>query len=372
MTTPLRITACYRLRVPAPDVAHRAQQLALEQSIEMLSASVTERYVLDAMVARVDDVTTNSDGTSTARLALSAESVGDDAGQLMNMLFGNCSLQPDVELIDVDVPAALARVWGGPNHGVAGMRQHTGTLHRPLTCTALKPIGMPAEALAHMCGVFTHAGIDVVKDDHGWANQRSAPFAERVRLCQRAVAEGNAGRSHGRTLYAPSLYGHHGEMRKQIELARREGVQSVLIAPMVCGVATLVALKHEFEDIIFIAHPSLGGLRIAPQALLGKLFRLFGADAVIFPNHGGRFTYPREVCHAIARHNTQPWHELLPSLPTPAGGMRVERAAEMVGEYGLDSMLLIGGALLAAREQLLARSIEFVNAVAAAAEEIAA
>ena len=65
------------------------------------------------MVARVDDVTAHGDGTHTARLALSAETVGDDAGQLMNMLFGNCSLQPDVELIDVDVPAALAACGAG-------------------------------------------------------------------------------------------------------------------------------------------------------------------------------------------------------------------------------------------------------------------
>ena len=69
---PLRISATYRLSVPAHDGAYRAQQLALEQSIEMLAASVTDRHVLDTMVARVDDVTKNGDGTHTARLALSA------------------------------------------------------------------------------------------------------------------------------------------------------------------------------------------------------------------------------------------------------------------------------------------------------------
>ena len=369
MTDPLRISASYRLRVPAADGTHRAQQLALEQSIEMLATSVTDSRVLDSMVARVDEVVADGDGTCTARLALSAETVGDDAGQLMNMLFGNSSLQPDVELIDVDVPAALARVWGGPNQGIAGMRQLTGAFGRPLTCTALKPIGSTLEAMAQMCSVFTQSGIDVIKDDHGWANQRSAPFAERVRACQQAVAAANAKRSHGRSLYAPSLYGHYGEMRTQIELARHEGVQLVLIAPMVCGVATLVALRREFGDVMFMAHPSLGGLRIAPQALLGKLFRLFGADAVIFPNHGGRFSYSRDVCHSIARHNTQAWHDLKPALPTPAGGMSVNRAAEIVAEYGRDSMLLIGGALLSARERLAERSTEFVNAVAVAAAE---
>ncbi|MEO8188483.1 MAG: hypothetical protein ABI580_14095, partial [Burkholderiaceae bacterium] len=63
MTDPLRISATYRLRAAAGDGTHRAQQLALEQSIEMLASSVTDRHVLDTMVARVDDVTTDADGT---------------------------------------------------------------------------------------------------------------------------------------------------------------------------------------------------------------------------------------------------------------------------------------------------------------------
>ena len=146
---PPRISATYRLRA-ACDGARRAQQLALEQSIEMQAAAISDRWVLDQMVARVDEVTAHADATHTARLALSAETVGDDAGQLMNMLFGNCSLQPDVELIDLDVPADLASVWGGPNHGIAGLRRHTGALQRPLTCTALKPIGSSVAAGEHV------------------------------------------------------------------------------------------------------------------------------------------------------------------------------------------------------------------------------
>ena len=371
MTDSLRVSATYRLRASSGEASHRAQQLALEQSIEMLASSVTDQHVLDSIVGRVDSVTAEPDGTHIARLALSAETIGDDAGQLMNMLFGNSSMQPDVDLIDVEVPPTLARLWGGPNQGIAGLRQHTGAFGRPLTCTALKPIGSRLEALAEMCSVFAESGIDVIKDDHGWANQRTAPFEERVRTCQQAVAKSNAGRQ-GRTMYAPSLYGHHGQMRSQLELARREGVQLVLIAPMVCGVATLVALKREFTDVMFIAHPSLSGLRISPAVLFGRLFRLFGADAVIFPNHGGRFSFSRDACDAIARRNTEPWHDLKPALPTPAGGMSLDRTAEMVCEYGCDSMLLIGGALLEAREQLAARSAEFVNAVAAAADAVPA
>jgi len=365
------ISAVYRLNVSPAMAAHRAQMLALEQSVEMPLEAVTDRRVLDEVLARVDRIEPQADGTSLARLQLACESVGEDAGQLMNMLFGNCSLQPDVELVDIEVPASLAQAFGGPNLGIDGLRRLTGAVGRPLTCTALKPIGSTVDQLADLCRTFAQAGIDVVKDDHGWANQAGSPFAERVAACQRLVQEANAA-SGRRTLYAPSLYGTHVQMQRQIELARTHGVGAVLIAPLVCGVATFNALKREHPDLAFIAHPAFGGAaRIAPPVLLGKLFRLFGADAVIFPNHGGRFTYPVQTCQDIARNNRAPWHGLHPALPVPAGGMSVERVPEIRREYGVDTMLLIGGSLLIAREKLAERSRAFVEAVAAP-DEVAA
>jgi len=102
--------------------------------------------------------------------------------------------------------------------------------------------------------------------------------------------------------------------------------------------------------------------------LLGRLFRLFGADAVIFPNHGGRFSYPATVCQGIAHNSRAPWHGLRPALPVPAGGMSVERVPEIKREYGADTMLLIGGSLLMARERLGERCRDFVDSVAAADE----
>jgi ribulose-bisphosphate carboxylase large chain len=354
----------YRLHVAAGQAARRAELLAVEQSIEMPPEAVGDRRVLDEVLARVERVESQADGTSLARLQLASETVGEDAGQLMNMLFGNCSLQPEVELLDIEIPAALAGAFGGPGLGIDGLRRMTGVAHRPLTCTALKPIGSTVEQMAALCRAFAGAGIDVIKDDHGWANQRSAPFAERVAACQRAVREANDS-SGRRAVYAPSLHGTQVQMQRQIELARRHGVTAFLAAPMLCGVATFNALRQEHPDLALIAHPALGGLRIAPPAVLGRLFRLFGADAVIFPNHGGRFTYAAETCQAIARGNRDPWHGLRRSLPVPAGGMSVERVPELKREYGADTMLLVGGSLLNAGERLAERSRAFVEAVAA-------
>lgn len=369
-----RVLATYRLRVPADHSARRAEDLALEQSIEMPAAAVRDERVLHEVVARVEDIEPQPDGSSLARLALSAESIGTDAGQLMNMLFGNSSLHTDVTLEQVALPPALAHRFGGPNHGAAGVRALTGAQGRALTCTALKPIGSTVAALAALTRTMAGAGIDLIKDDHGWADQTSAPFDARVTACQAAVDEANARRGDGgRTLYLPSLSGHHGQMQRQIEFARQRGVRGFLVAPMVCGVATFNALAREHRDCVFMAHPALAGAgALAPPMLLGTLLRVFGADAVIFPNHGGRFSYAPATCQAIALAARQAMPGVRPALPVPAGGMSVERAAEIVREYGADTVLLIGGSLLIARDQLAQRAEAFVGAVRAAGDAAAA
>jgi ribulose-bisphosphate carboxylase large chain len=323
------------------------------------------------VVAQVESVATQPDGSALARLALSAESIGDDAGQLMNMLFGNSSLHGDVEVIEVQLTRAMATIFGGPSLGIEGLRDLTRARGRALTCTALKPIGSTVTELARMTGVFADAGIDVIKDDHGWAARGQASFEQRVVACQREVERANRGRP-GRTLYAPALSGTLDALRQQLHFAQDHGVRALLVTPMIVGVSSVQALRRESPGIAFLAHPALAGNQIAPEALLGTLFRAFGADAVIFPNHGGRFSYTRATCQAIAARLRVPQSGLLPALPVPAGGMSVERVPEIVADYGVDTMLLVGGSLLIAREKLAVRSREFVDAVGAASSEAAA
>ena len=361
----------YRLQGVGAEATRRAEALALEQSIEMPVEAVVDDRVLRDVVARVEAVEPQADGTSLARLALSAESVGGDAGQLMNMLFGNSSLLDDVRVVDVQPTATLSSHFGGPQLGIDGLRRLTGVTGRALSCTALKPIGSTVADLARMTRVCGEAGLDVIKDDHGWAADARASFQERVVACQREIDAMGRGRST-RTLYAPAISGSLDDLRDQILFAQAHGVSMVLVAPMIVGVANFSALRREFPSMGFLAHPALAGNQIAPPALLGTLFRLFGADAVIFPNHGGRFSYTPDICGAVVERLRAPMHGLKAALPVPAGGMSVERVPELVAEYGHDAMLLIGGSLLIARDELAARSRAFVDAVAAASSEVAA
>ena len=356
-----RIVATYRITAPPAEAAARAQALAIEQSVEMPLEAIHDRRVRGEIVADVRDIRESRDAFEVD-IAIAASTTGHEASQLANMLFGNCSLQPEVELLDVHFPPGYELGFPGPRYGIAGLRTATGARDRPLTCTALKPQGAPVEHLAALAHTFAAAGIDVVKDDHGIANQAYGPFEERVPAVQKAIARANR-ETGGRTIYAPTFSGGPGALAAQARVAKECGVHAALVAPMLVGLPAFVEMQVEL-DIPVIAHPAFAGAgRIAPHLLLGTLFRLLGADATIFPNHGGRFSYSRDNCLAIAHAARKPWHKVRPALPVPAGGMSVERVPEMVADYGKDTMLLIGGGLLAGGEGLLERSRAFVAAV---------
>ena len=356
-----RILATYRITAPESESRARAQALAVEQSVEMPLSAITDEAVLRDVVATVESIQPQANGFDVV-LGIAPSTTGREASQLMNMIFGNCSMQPEVELIDVAFPDGFAKSFPGPRYGVEGIRTVTGVKGRALTCTALKPQGSPIEYLAQLARTFTLAGIDVIKDDHGIANQAIHPFEQRVVAVQKAVSDANR-ETGGNTIYAPTFSGGGLSLREQARVANDHGVKMALVAPMLVGIPAFVELQVDLA-IPVMAHPAFAGAtRMAPPVVLGKLFRLFGADATIFPNYGGRFGYSRETCLEITRVAREPSHGMRPALPVPAGGMTVDRVEEMVGDYGADTMLLIGGGLLSAREHLLEKTREFVRKV---------
>ena len=357
------LEAVYHVRSDARSIEARAHAIAVEQSVEMPIEAIDDEAVLSGVVGRVLQIDELDPGVFEVRIALSADTVGEDPGQLINMLFGNTSIQDDAVLFDAEFPAELNSVFGGPRQGLSGLRARVGARHRALTCSALKPQGLSPEALAALAGKFAQGGIDYIKDDHGLADQAYSPFARRIAAIAPAV-QAIADASGRPAKYVPSLSGDLDCMRRQLAAAEDAGLDTVMIAPMIAGLSNCHRLVREHPNFAYLAHPALAGAsRIAPPFLIGKLFRLLGADAVIFPNHGGRFGYTPETCRQLAAAARAPWAGLRPSTPTPAGGMGLDRVPEMLDFYGPDTMLLIGGALLSRRERLVDATAEFVAAV---------
>ncbi len=421
-----RFHALYRVHCRPDVIAARARALALEQSIEMPIEAVRDERIRSQIAGEVVSIEAVAGAADRfeVTIALAVATTGAEPGQLLNMACGNCSLQPDVELLDLELPPALLAAMPGPRFGSAGWRRIVAGLpvtdragggcqgsarndagrgnddgpgaenpaggvstrpetlaqespRRPLSCTALKPQGLDAGALAALAYVFARAGIDVIKDDHGIADQDSAPFARRVPRIQRAIARANRDKHAAggalaghHSIYAPSLSGGPSRIARHLSIAREEGVGALLCCPLILGVPVFAEMIRAEAGVPLLAHPALAGLRIAPALLLGRLFRLFGADATVFPNQGGRFALSRDECLAIAQRAREPLGGHLPCLPVPAGGMRVERIEEIVHTFGADTMLLIGGDLLGAGPALAERAAAFVQRLARTAQPL--
>ncbi|HUB66433.1 MAG TPA: RuBisCO large subunit C-terminal-like domain-containing protein [Candidatus Methylacidiphilales bacterium] len=365
----LRVT--YHVTAPGkPELDERVESLLLEQTVELPREALRDKFVLENIVGRL--VSTDAIGMELHRVIIDFPIIAtaDDPAQLLNVLFGNSSIQEHVLLADLALPSdwpGHKNALPGPQFGSAGLRKIVNVPERALTSTALKPIGLSLERIAQLCGLFAQEGIDIIKDDHGLANHSFHPFRERVRACQKALHEAN--RATGRrSIYAPNLIGTPSTVLEQLRFAEEEGAGAVMIAPMLLGLPFMAEFVSRHAHVPVIAHPSFGGAtRTSPELLYGKLFPLYGADATIFANFGGRFAYSRETCGKLARALTSPGIPgLIPSLPMPAGGIKYQQVADVLSFYGREVILLIGGGLYLAGDDaaLRARVQEFVRHVA--------
>lgn len=374
----VRVRVLYRFSGAAAQggrdaVAARAEGVALEQSVELPRAAVPPAVAARGIVGQIESLDEVGPGLFAAWISYPVGNAGGSPAQLLNVLFGNTSLQADVTLADMELPPALLAAFAGPHFGMRGLRAILDVVQGPLTCTALKPLGLDAAELAALCTRFARAGIHVIKDDHTIADQHYAPFAERVRQCAQAAA--HVADETGRpVLYVPHVSGAPATLHVQAAQARDAGLRAVMVAPMLVGLPAFAELVAAYPDLAFLGHPALGGAwRIAPELLFGKLFRLAGADAVIFVNYGGRFGYTPAACRALADALRSPWGGLAPAFPVPSGGMTVERVPELLRFYGPDTLLLISGDLFDGRpaengDWLDARSRAFVRAARPRAE----
>ncbi|HEX2954188.1 MAG TPA: RuBisCO large subunit C-terminal-like domain-containing protein, partial [Bacillota bacterium] len=209
-----------------------------------------------------------------------------------------------------------------------------------------------SERLASMAFQCALGGIDIIKDDHGLTNQVFAPFEDRVARCAEAVARAN--RETGRhSIYVANITAPADQILYRARIAKERGAGGVLVSPGLAGfdLIRLIASDPSIGLPIF-SHPAfLGSYVTSPEngishaALFGQITRLAGADAVVYPNYGGRFSFSREECQAIARGTEEAMGPIKPIFPCPGGGMSLDRIGELSEVYGKDAIFLVGGGL---------------------------
>ena len=373
-----RLRLTYRL-APLPDapgagrpsaaVRARAEAVARESTLEV-PEGVAPDDIEARLLGRVESLELAGDGSVHAVLTHTTDILDGGLPQLLNVIHGNISMLPGVRLVDAELPDDVLSAFPGPRFGVAGLRERVGEPTRPLVASALKPVGLGPAELARQASAMARAGLDVIKDDHSLADQRSAPFLDRVRAVAEAVATENA-RGGGRTLYMPNVTGPVERMQARAEAARDAGAGGVLISPGLVGLEAMRALAAGPVELPIMSHPSRADVGtgrdtgVAPDLHFGLLHRLAGADMVVYVNAGGRFDWPVETCLALNDRLRTPLGRLRPAFPIPAGGVDRDRAPRWFELYGPDVLLLIGGSLLR-QPDLESAARELVEAARAA------
>lgn len=349
-----RFSVRYRIIAGSLDEAEsRAANIALEQTVEIPRDVVPKGYIEDEILGRVESVAAEADASFIARVSYSPDSVGNQLPQLVNVMFGNSSMQKGLKVVGLDLGATLRVRFPGARFGVAGVRERAGRPTGGLICPVIKPQGSDADTLADIAYACALGGADVIKDDHGLTNQTMAPFRERCEKLSAAVTRANR-ETGGHCLYMPNIAGQSDEFLAFARFAKDAGAGGVLVMPGLFGFDPVLQLAGaDWFDLPLMAHPTFLGAHVLSDSfgfshamMFGVLQRLAGADISIFPNVGGRFGFSAGECLSIAEACRTTDGIGKPIFPSPGGGMSVDRAQDMRAMYGDDVVYLLGGSLL--------------------------
>ena len=157
----------------------QANKIAHEQTVELPASYVSETYaeIADHVVGKLVGLEkyTSEEEEDRWKITISyhEDTTGLELPQFLNVVFGNTSIKPGVQVNDFRLSGGLVRAFPGPRFGASGLREACGVEEgEPMVMTALKPMGLSVEELARQTYEFAKGGIDIIKDVHGLANQR--------------------------------------------------------------------------------------------------------------------------------------------------------------------------------------------------------
>lgn len=364
MNHSFRVT--YKIRIsPGEDLEQKLTDICVEQSVEMPPEVVPEKLAKE-VIGKVASYEPIQDRVWLARIDWPLNNTGMEAAQFINILFGNISMKHGIRIIDVEW-TALTDFLPGPRFGIEGLRKKWAIPERALSCTALKPMGSSPEDLGRLSYEFAMGGIDIIKDDHGLANQTYARFEERVKACVKAIDSANrqTGQKH---FYFPNITGDPYQVLIRYRKAKELGADGVLLIPQICGLPVLARLRDEIDDLPIMAHPAFSGSYIihpyegfTPACYYGGLWRNLGADFVIYANEEGRFSFSRKECLSINTYCRETIPGVAACFPTPGGGINRNKMDKWLSLYGKDTVYLIGGSLYKHPDGIRQASLELTS-----------
>ncbi|MGU3495421.1 ribulose-bisphosphate carboxylase large subunit family protein [Xanthobacteraceae bacterium A53D] len=371
-----RIEADYLLETPvSPEKA--AEVMAGEQSSgtfvaipgetpelkERSAARVVKLTILDENVparalpspgAREGEKVTRAKVTLSWPLA----NLGPCLPSLMATVAGNLFELRQVsglKLLDIRLPEAFAKAYGGPKFGIEGTRRLSGITSGPIIGTIIKPsVGFDAAQTAALVKELCEAGIDFIKDDELQGDGPACPFDDRVREVMKVI-NAHADRTGKKVMFAFNLTGDLDQMRRRHDLVKAQGGTCIMASLNSVGLTGMIELGRMTELPIhahrngwgyLTRHPLLGFSYVAWQ----KIWRLAGADHMHVNGIANKFSEEDDSVIASARECLTPMFPEKPCtvMPVFSSGQSARQVpATYAALKSTDLIMTAGGGIMA-------------------------
>ena len=293
-----------------------------------------------------------------ADIAFPFEAIGTDLAALMTIaISGVFSIRgfSGIRVIAMKLPAEFATAWPGPQFGIAGSRELTGVLGRPIIGTIIKPaLGLRPNETAALVKEVIDAGVDFVKDDEKLMSPAYSPLEERVKAVMPLIHE-NQQKTGKKVMYAWGISSTDpDEMMRHHDIVIKYGGNCAVININSIGFGAMAFLRKRSSLVlhahrngwdILTRHPGLG----MSFEVWQQFWRLLGVDQFQINGIGVKYWEPDESFvrsfKALASPLFTPGDCPLPVAGSGQWGGQAPETYERTGRT-VDLMYLCGGGIV--------------------------
>ena len=287
-------------------------------------------------------------------IAFPYENFMNEISMMLSTIVGNISMAGRIKLLDVKFPKSYLEMFKGPKFGVPGIRSYLKVHDRPILNNMIKPCtGYPPEIGAKLAYEALVGGVDFIKDDELLADAPFNRVEDRIVKYMEIVdkAESETGE---KKMYTINITADPPRIFELADKVISLGANAIMVNYLTVGIGTLKGLAEDPSiNVPILAHMDFAGAiyedpetGVSSPLIFGKFPRLAGADIIVYPApYGKQPFYLREKYLRVGKTLLFPMHNILPTLPMPAGGITQAHVPLLVKDLGIHIAIGAGGAI---------------------------
>lgn len=114
------IQVVYHVACSESEIKAQARAIAVEQTVEVPEVLLSDPYIRDHIVGRVEAITPVAHNVFSVAIAYNPALACKQLPQLLNLLYGNISIKTNIRMVDLKLPDSLLKRFRRPELRAGG------------------------------------------------------------------------------------------------------------------------------------------------------------------------------------------------------------------------------------------------------------